>query len=477
MQKVFDSAFFRDLGHKLVDKLADYLQITLSKQSDICIPWQPSSQMLEYWEKNLNFSGSGNIYEFLCKIIDSSVHIHDSRYMGHQVGMVAPVAALAGLVSDLLNNGMAVYEMGLSSVPLERIICQYFAKLYNLPSSADGFMTSGGTLSNITAMLTARQIKAEEDVWTLGQKKQKMAIMVSNQAHYCIERAVKIMGWGEKGIIKVPTDSNFKIKIENLEPLYKKAKIQGIKIIALVGSACSTATGSFDNLRKMGEFAKEYKLWFHIDAAHGGAAILSPKYAHLLDGTELADSITIDFHKMMMIPALASALLYRNSADSYKTFAQKADYLLSNNEDWQNPAARTFECSKFMMVVKIASLIHAHGLKAIKNYVETCFDNGKKLANLIKKEKNFELATEPQCNIVCFRLVYSFLSLEDTNRLNYYCRKQIVERGEYYILTTQINGKTFFRVSLMNYLTEENEFKGLISQIKHYANLWLKRQT
>jgi L-2,4-diaminobutyrate decarboxylase len=472
MEEIFSNKAFRQKGHELIEILADYLEdVTKLKQA---IPWQKPEESLAFWEQFLDFEGEKSPIALMQEVLARSVKIHHPRYMGHQVGMVSPTAALAGLFTGLINNGMAVYEMGISGVPLEVIICRKFAQLFGLPDGAQGFMTSGGTLANVTAMLTARQIQAKRDVWTLGQQGQKMAIMVSQQAHYCMSRAAQIMGWGEDGIIKIPCDQEFRIRTDLLEDYFQSAQKDGIQVIALVGSACTTAVGAFDDLKALGDFAAQKEIWFHVDAAHGGPAILSHKYKSLLNGIEKADSITIDFHKMMMVPALCSALIYRNNWQSAQTFAQKAEYLLSQDETlWHNPAARTFECSKLMMSVKVAAIIQEYGLEKIGSYVQTCFDNGQILANMIAKSPDFELATQPQCNIVCFRFVGQNQNKNDEmlNDLNEKIREQLLEKGEFYVLRTIIEKQVFLRVSLMNVFSGEKEFQALLEQIRAIASL------
>ena len=151
------------------------------------------------------------------------------------------------------------------------------------------------------------------------------------------------MGLGEKGILNIPVDAEYRMRHDLLEEKYHEAIDEGKRVVALTASSCSTATGSYDNLEKIGEFCRKYNIWFHIDGAHGGAAILSDTYRHLLKGSELADSIVIDFHKMLMTPGLNTLILFKDGRKSWSTFAQKASYLLNENEeqDWYNFAKRT----------------------------------------------------------------------------------------------------------------------------------------
>ena len=166
--------------------------------------------------------------------------------------------------------------------------------------NANGLLTSGGSLGNLTGLLAARQAVKEYDVWETGVQRD-LAVMVSAESHYSVDRAVKIMGLGENGVIKLPT-KNHKIKTDALLGLLKGAKENGRKVIAVVGNACSTSTGIYDPIDEMADFAGKTTFGFMLTEHNGGPAMISEKYKHLTKGMEKADSIVIDFHKMMLTP-------------------------------------------------------------------------------------------------------------------------------------------------------------------------------
>ena len=145
--------------------------------------------------------------------------------------------------------------------------------------------------------------------------------MVSEEAHYSVARAARIMGWGEKGIVKIPVNSHLRTDTSALIQTLAKARQDGLRVIALVGNACTTSTGTYDPLDEMADFAQKEGLWFHVDGAHGGAAAFSEKYRHLVKGIEQVGSVVIDFPKMMLAPALTAAVS-SNGGHSYETFAQ-----------------------------------------------------------------------------------------------------------------------------------------------------------
>jgi len=147
------------------------------------------------------------------EIIKRSIHLHNPKFMGHQVSSPLPLAALTGVLTGMLNNGQAVYEMGMTGNALERIVTGWLANKLDFANNAGGLLTSGGTLANLTALLTARALKVPTDVCEHGSS-DKLAIMVSEEAHYCVDRAARIMGLGSDGIIKIPTNNRFQMRTD-----------------------------------------------------------------------------------------------------------------------------------------------------------------------------------------------------------------------------------------------------------------------
>jgi L-2,4-diaminobutyrate decarboxylase len=459
LEKAYSPDSFRQQAHELVDLMADYLQSVQSQTQQTVIPFQKPEESLAYWQNDFEKGIDENPINFFKNVIHKSTSLHHPRYMGHQVGVVTPLSATTSMLTAMLNNGMAVYEMGLVSNPLERIVTDLMAKRIGFDEKANGILTSGGTLANLTALLAARAKFTE--VWTDGNQK-KLAVMVSEEAHYCIDRAARIMGMGSEGIIKIPTNEAFQMKTELLEKYYQEATQKGLKVIAIIGSACSTSTGSYDNLQEVGAFAQSKNIWFHVDGAHGGAVIFSEKYKHLVKGIELSDSVVIDWHKMLMTPALATALIFKNGDDSYETFHQKAQYLWANqtSQDWFNSGKRTFECTKYMMSVKIYAMIKTYGEEIFTEYVDYTHDLAKNFARMIETRPNFELALQPDSNIVCFKLV------QEGKDLNPQIRQRLLEEGKFYIVQTTLRDKFYLRVSLMNPLTKEKDLKELLDEVE-----------
>jgi len=470
LKNLFDPEEFRSLAINMVDLLTDYLHQIQSDTKPVN-QWSTHQELTEKWDRLL--STKPTIIELAKGVIDDSMHIHHPHYVGHQVSAVAPQVAVIDMMISLLNNGMGVYEMGASGTVIENKVVEKFCEVFGFENGS-GFFTSGGTLANLTVMLAARQAKSKTDVWEEGSGP-SMGLLVSEQAHYCIDRAARIMGWGSKGVIKIPVDDDFRIKTELIPEYVEKAKDDGIEIIALVGCAPSTSTGKFDDLTKMAAYAKQYDLWFHVDAAHGGPVIFSKEYKHLLAGVELADSLILDTHKMMMTSAIATAVLFKSSADSFSAFRTKANYLWEDNQedDWVNLAKRTFECTKPMIAARVFFLWQTYGLGIFEEHVNYLFDLAKNFVLKLGEELNFESLTSPDSNIVCFRWIDNGMDDAELNQLNTRLRQVVLEEGKFYIVQTSIRNVIWLRVSLMNPLTTDNHLLNLLNYLKYKVNILL----
>lgn len=467
LQQAYSAEHFREEAHRLVDQLADYLAVVQSQQLETVIPYQSPEENFLFWQQNAQ-EGVGASSDFFAEVIQRSTHLHHPRYMGHQVSPPLPMAAMAGMLTSLLNNGMAVYEMGLVSNPLERILSELLTQKIGFGTEASGLLTSGGTLANLTALLTARATQTE--VWENGHE-QPLAVLVSEEAHYCIDRAARIMGMGSGGIVKIPTNARFQMQTELLEDYYQKAVQSGRKVIAVVGSACSTSTGAYDDLVAIADFCEKHQLWFHVDGAHGGAVVFSERYKPLVKGIERADSVVIDWHKMLLTPALATALLFKRNQDSFQTFHQKAQYLWANqgSQEWFNSGKRTFECTKLMMSVKIYAILKTYGEEIFTENVEILHGLSVRFAQIVNERKGFELALAPESNIVCFRFVGEGRTTEQIQTLNAAIRQKLLEEGAFYIVQTTLRDKLYLRVSLMNPLTTEEDLTALLDAIERLA--------
>jgi L-2,4-diaminobutyrate decarboxylase len=192
-------------------------------------------------------------------------------------------------------------------------------------------------------------------------------------------------------------------------------------------------------------------------------------------GIELADSVVIDFHKMLLTPAIASGLIFRRGADAFQTFAQEADYLwVADQSECDDSAAynlakRTMECTKQMMGLKFFALWQCLGVKTFTAHIDRVFALANCFAELITQADDFELAIQPQANIVCFRYRVAGIAGDPLSELNAAVRKRLIESGEFYIVQTRLNGQLWLRTTISNPFTEPGDLAALLEAIRKQA--------
>src|SRR5450759_1412223 len=469
----FNPEEFRKEGHKVVDMLSDYLHDALSGNEMPVLPWNDPEKLVEMFSFESGGGETEPLDSFLKRIIQQSIHIHHPHYIGHQVTSPLPVTVLTQFCTTLLNNGAAIYEMGPVNMAMEKNVINRFGAMIGYPSGFDGIFTHGGTAGNLTAMLAARQAKTNYNIWEEGVRNEnRPGYMMSEQSHYSIGRNVKIMGLGDDSIIKIPYDSHFKMRVDQLEELKKRAEDKGTKIISVAANACSTATGSYDDLEAIADFCEKHDLWMHVDGAHGMGVLFSEKYRNLVKGIERADSVVIDFHKMLLVPALNTLVMFRNGEKSFETFAQKASYLFqkSQNNVWYNSAIRTIECTKSALGIIAYTAMKYYGNSYYRIYIESRYDLAVTFALMIKSDMQFQLAAEPESNIICFRFAPAGYNEIALNQINAEIRNRIIKEGSFYIVQAELEGKIWLRLTIINPVTSEDDLRDLLLGIKEIGS-------
>ena len=368
---------------------------------------------------------------------------------------------------------MAIWEMGQLQTVMERRVIEWLSGAIGFGPAADGVLTHGGSLGNLTALLAARQAKAGYDVWTSGQK-ESMAVLVSDQAHYCVARAVQCMGWGAEGAAAVPTDERFRLRPEELEKTWQRCQDQGRQVLAVVASSCSTAAGSFDPLHEIADFCEQRGLWMHVDGAHGASLALSERYRGPVEGIERADSVVWDLHKLLALPALNTAVLFRDGARSYEPFAQEASYLFEDSarQEWFQIGRRTLECTKRGLSVTAYAVMRSLGTDLFRSNVDALVSSARALADRLQAAEDFELAAYPDANILCFRhLPAGALATggQDMDAYQAGLRRKLIEGGRAYITQARLGGALWLRVTVQNPFSGDAEMEGLLAEIRRLA--------
>ncbi len=473
LSHTYDSEEFRRHGHELIDILADYLRDATSRSDMPVLDYSEPDDLVKEFEFDNPANRDLPLDGFVRKVVAGMNHLHHPRFVGHQNTPPLTAGLIAQMCTTLLNNGVAVYEMGPASMAAERNVIRYISGLIGFGREADGIFTHGGSAGNLTGLLAARQAMSEYNVWEEGVRHDRPAgIIVSDQSHYSISRNARVIGLGGASVIRIANDSRYAMRTDLLEETRRRAEKEGIRVIGVAANACSTATGTYDNLEEIAAFCRENRLWFHVDGAHGLGVLFSDRYRHLVSGLEHADSVVLDFHKMLLTPGLNTMVLFRDGRKSYETFAQKAGYLFEKHDsnEWYNAAKRTLECTRSALGIVAWAVINYYGREALGKYVESRYDLATRFAGAIRREKGMELAVTPESNIVCFRYAPEGIPAEKLNDLNRMIRKELVHSGEFYIVQTELDGNIWMRTALMNAMTDENDLERLLGSVRKHGD-------
>jgi len=400
-------------------------------------------------------------------------NLHDPRYIGHQVPPPSPIAGLFDSLGTVTNQVMAVYEMGPWATAVERALIQRWGQALGYPPGTfAGLITSGGSLANLTALLTARNVALEGCFESGVTNRHRPALVVQADAHYCIARSAGILGLGTDSIIKAPLDDRRRMDPEQLDQILRQLEKEGRKVVAVVACAGATPTGAFDPLDQIADLCERRRVWMHVDAAHGGGTAFSNRHRHRLRGAERADSIICDAHKMLFTPALCAFVFYKQREHRFEAFRQTAPYLF----DPSNPGAAEYDCG--LMTIECTKRAAAYGLWGLwslcgsslfADLVDVTFETTRELYEMLLAAEDFEPLHEPQSNILVFRYVPDALRQADVETLGQFnrdVRKRLIHSGEFYITQTTLNGGGAMRCTVMNPLTGRRELEAMLQAIR-----------
>jgi L-2,4-diaminobutyrate decarboxylase len=392
------------------------------------------------------------------------------RSMGHQVSAPLPVAVWTEALTAAVNQSGAVWEMSPVGTVIETQVIRWMCDLAGLGPESGGTFTSGGTEATFAGLLAARQ-SVMPDVWTRGVGADPPVVVCGEHAHYGVARTVGELGLGTERTVVIPS-AGFRMDVGALERELDRLRREGRPVMAVVATAGTTATGSFDDLEAIGALSERHGIWLHVDGAHGASALFSPAHRHRVTGIHRARSIAWDPHKMMLMPLTASVVLVRDEADLEAAFSQRAPYLFHANhgERRWDQGLRSFTCSRRIDAFKVWVALQRHGANGIAALYDQLCDNARTLHALIESRRDFVALHEPESNILCFRFVGDGTLGDDRlDAVNLQTRDRYNRAGTGWITTTMLGGRQVLRVTLMNPRTTQQDLEQTLLELSDTA--------
>jgi len=449
---------------------------------------------------------SDHMHHLLDKLVAQSVHTSSPSFIGHMTSALPSFILPLSKLMIGLNQNLVKVETSKAFTPLERqvlgmmhnLVYQQNDDFYqNWMHSAEhslGAFCSGGTVANITALWVARNklLKADGNFKGVAREGlhramkhygyQDLAILVSERGHYSLNKSADVLGIGQDNVIAIPTDEHNKIDCDKLAEKCQQLAKQNIKLLAIVGVAGTTETGNIDPLDKMAVIAQQHDCHFHVDAAWGGATLLSNKYRPLLKGIEQADSVTIDAHKQMYVPMGAGLVIFKDPA-SVSAIEHHAEYILRKGS--KDLGSHTLEGSRPGMAMLVYASLHIISRPGYEMLINQAIERAEYFAELINEHDEFELITRPELCLLTYRYapksVQALLARNDDEanksvnlllgKLTQFIQKRQREDGRSFVSRTRIEVSRYggekvivFRVVLANPLTTKEILQDILQQ-------------
>ncbi len=442
--------------------------------------------------------------EFLLRTaVRHAVNTAAPKFIGHMTSPLPTFMLPLTKIMTALNQNLVKTETSKSFTPLERqVIAMLHHLIYRRPVPfyarwmhdsrvALGVLCSGGTLANITALWAARNtMLAGEDgqaVRDIGvgtalhrHGLRGLAVLVSRLGHYSLAKAADLLGIGREGVIAVATDSRDRIDCKELQTQVRRLKARNIGIVAIVGIAGSTETGSVDPLATLADIAAEEDCHLHVDAAWGGATLFSHRHRHLLHGIARADTVTLDAHKQLYVPMGAGLLLCRTPT-MLRDIEQQAAYIVRAGS--RDQGKFTLDGSRPGMALLVHSALRIFGRKGFELLIDYGIAQAARFAALIAASRDFELITPPQLNVLTYRFHPASLPVSDAvtrtellNRLNVSLQRKQRRRGASFVSRTTLRLPSqplpivVLRVVLANPLTTTAHLRAILAEQTELGN-------
>jgi aromatic-L-amino-acid/L-tryptophan decarboxylase len=455
---------FREVGHRVVDLLAGYLEHIETKP---VFPDVEPSTLMQLFAEPLPRDAStpeSVLSDLEEKLLPYCTHVGHPGYMGLITPSPSPIGIIADFICSALNQNVGTYSLGPAAVAIERRTVRWLSDLVGYDEHAGGNLTSGGMMANFVGIKLARDFVSGDRIQHQGVQ-DRWAVYTSEERHVSVDKAVDAVGLGRDALRALPTDSEFRVRLDALDAAIAEDRRHGIRPMCIVGIFGTTNTGAIDPVRELRRVADREGMWLHVDAAYGGGMLLSHAWPMTGQGLELADSVTIDPHKWFYAPLDAGAILAKDDRRFTASFGLKPAYLTDEfdraHERYQY-YVHSFEQSRRFRGLKVWMSFKRYGANQIGEWVDNNVRQAKHLYSLVANHADFEAACEPPLSAICIRYRAADLDPLQSKALHAEVAKRIEESGKFWISTTELKGKTYFRMSPLNFRTRTEHMDQLL---------------
>ena len=457
----FDSATRRQLGNRLIAQIDDFFASLPDRA--VQVPADQRTYVPLHTPLPEEDEDPGKVLDEVCReMIDKGFHVPAANYFGLMNPTPTYMGVLAETLVAALNPQLATLARPQLASKIELETIRWIGERVGWPGEFNGTFTSGGNEANFSGLalaLAARFPKVVEDgVSSLGAQP---VLYASAEAHHSLDKSCGLLGIGRKALRRIAVNERAQLDPEKLQQVIEEDLSAGRKPFCVVGTAGTTNSGAVDDLTAISEICRKSDLWFHVDGAYGAAAIFSDYHRDLVDGLELADSITIDPHKWLAMPFAAGVILTRHSEVLERAFSVAAPYMpVARGTSLPDNSRISTQWTRRMNSLKLWLTLRVHGRKAYEELIDRQLKLAQSFAEWVRRSDHFELAMAPALPIVTFR-IHSSGNADDLVSLHSWIVDEVTRDGRRWISQTVVNGRSVLRMMIISYLTDERHLNAL----------------
>jgi len=416
-------------------------------------------------------ASSDQIANMLRTIVANCISVTHPYTIAHLHCPPLLASLAAEVVISALNQSMDSFDQAPIATVIDQKLVEWLCRQAGLPGTADGTFTTGGSQSNYMGLLLARDAFLQKQwSWSaqesgLPPEARKLRILCSEVSHFTVEKSASQLGLGTDSVIRVPVDDRFRMDPRGLRKAVHELRAQNLLPMAIVATAGTTDFGSVDPLPELAAIAREAGAWLHVDAAYGGALLFSARHRGRPRGLEAADSLGIDFHKLLWQPIPCSVFLLAD-ARHFDLIKRHADYLnpeTHEDDGIPNLVTKSLLTSRRFDALKLWTSFQTLGRDKLAAMIDRTMELAEHAAAVIRKTPPLELVCEPQLSTVVFR--YRASQEEDADRVNVAIRQRLFDRGRAVIGHTRVRRCQCLKFTFMNPTVSEAQVNSLVEMI------------
>jgi L-2,4-diaminobutyrate decarboxylase len=396
--------------------------------------------------------------------LDDAVWFHQPRYLAHLNCPVVIPALVAEVLVSSVNSSLDTWDQSAGGTHIERRLIDWTAERIGLGPRADGVFTSGGTQSNLQALLVARG-----QALTAPSSAERLRVFASRDSHFSVQKSAVVLGLGPDAVVTIGTDARRRMDPVELDRALWDARARGQLPMAVVATAGTTDYGSIDPLGPIAQVCAQHGIWLHVDAAYGGGLLVSTRHRQLLAGIEHADSVTVDFHKTFFQPVSSSAVLFRDR-DVLRHVTHHADYLNPRSSLQPNQVDKSMQTTRRFDALKLWLTLRTMGADAIGHYVDAVIDLARAGFDLMDGDPDLEVVTAPTLSTLVFRFRPDGLADADADVVNPAIRRAVAGSGSAVIAGTTSDCHAWLKLTMLNPETTVDDLRAVLALVHEHGH-------